>query len=100
GLDYRWLAINNAAVREFDRIFGVRPKAGDHMLDLLADQPEHQRAVKAVWSRALDGEEFTEISAFGDPSRDSRFYEMRFNTLRGHDGARIGAYQFVYDVTE
>ena len=25
---------------------------------------------------------------------------MRFNTLRDRDGNRIGAYQFVYDVTE
>jgi len=33
-------------------------------------------------------------------SRDRRAYEMRFNTLRDRDGGRIGAYQFVYDVTE
>ena len=70
------------------------------MLDLLASQPEHQAAVKAVWSRALAGEEFTEIGEFGDPERDRRAYEMRYNTLRDRDGNRIGAYQFVYDVTE
>ena len=99
-LDYRWLAINNAAANEFERIFGVRPKAGDSMLDLLAAQPDHQRDVKAVWSRALSGEEFTAIEEFGDPARDRRAYEMRFNTLRDRDGNRIGAYQFVYDVTE
>ena len=99
-LDYRWLAINRAAADEFERIFGVRPRVGDSMLDLLASQPEHQAAVKAVWSRALAGEEFTAIEEFGDPSRDRRAYEMRFNTLRDRDGNRIGAYQFVYDVTE
>ena len=70
------------------------------MLDLLASQPEQQAAVKAVWSRALAGEEFTEIGEFGDPGRDRRAYEMRYNTLRDRDGNRIGAYQFVYDVTE
>ena len=53
-----------------------------------------------MWSRALAGEEFTAIEEFGDPSRDRRSYEMRFNTLRDRDGSRIGAYQFVYDVTE
>ena len=31
-LDYRWLAINRAAVDEFERIFGVRPRVGDNML--------------------------------------------------------------------
>ncbi len=62
--------------------------------------PSIRRAVQAVWSRALAGEEFTAIEEFGDPARDRRAYEMRFNTLRDRDGHRIGAYQFVYDVTE
>jgi PAS domain S-box-containing protein len=99
-LEYRWLAVNHAAAAEFERIFGKRPRVGLSMLDLLADQPEHQAAVKASWSRALAGEEFTTIEEFGDPARDRRFYEMRYNTLRDRDGKRIGAYQFVYDVTE
>jgi signal transduction histidine kinase/CheY-like chemotaxis protein len=99
-LDYRWLAINEAAANEFSRIFGIRPRAGDSMLDLLAHQPQHQQAVKTVWARAIAGEEFTEVGEFGDPARDRRSYEMRFNTLRDRDGRRIGAYQFVYDVTD
>ena len=99
-LDYRWLAINRAAANEFERLFGIRPKVGDRMLDLLADQPEHRDAVKAVWSRALNGEEFTQVDEFGDRTRVRRAYEMRFNTLRDRHGNRIGAYQFVYDVTE
>ena len=70
------------------------------MVELLASQPEQQAAVKAVWSRALGGEEFVEIGEFGDPARDRRFYEMRYSTLRDRNGMRIGAYQFVYDVTE
>jgi PAS domain S-box-containing protein len=99
-LDFRWLAINRAATDEFERIFGVRPKIGDSMMDVLASQPEHQAAVKAVWGRALGGEEFVEIGEFGDPARDRRSYEMRYSTLRDGHGVRIGAYQFVYDVTE
>jgi signal transduction histidine kinase len=43
---------------------------------------------------------FTATEEFGDPARDRRAYEMRFNTLVDRDGRRIGAYQFVYDVTE
>jgi PAS domain S-box-containing protein len=99
-LDFRWLAINQAAADEFERIFGIRPKVGDSMMELLASQPEHQAAVRAVWSRALGGEEFMEIGEFGDPARDRRFYEMRYRTLREGNGVRIGAYQFVYDVTD
>jgi PAS domain S-box-containing protein len=99
-LNYRWLAINRAAASEFERLFGVRPRVGDQMLALLASQPESEREVRRVWDRALAGEAFTEIAEFGNPARDRRAYEMRFNPLRDRDGGRIGAYQFVYDVTE
>ena len=99
-MQYRWLAINRSAADEFERIFGKRPRIGLGMLDVLADQPSHRSAVQAIWSRALAGEEFTAVEEFGDPSHDRRFYEMRFNTLRDAKGQQIGAYQFVYDVTD
>ena len=99
-LDYRLLAINLAAIEEFQQLYGVRPAVGDHLLELLADQPEHQKAVRESWSRALSGEEYIEIKEFGDPSRRRGAYEVRFNILRDRDGHRIGAYQFVYDVTD
>ncbi|HEY5756749.1 MAG TPA: response regulator [Steroidobacter sp.] len=98
--NFRWLAINRSSADEFERIYAIRPKVGESMLDALADKPEHQAAVRAVWARALAGEEFTEIAEFGDPSRDRRFYEMKYNSLRDKEGRLIGAYQFTYDVTE
>ena len=97
GMDFRWLAINRASADEFEAVFGVRPQAGESMLDCLADQPEHQAAVRAVWSRVLGGEQFTEIGEFGATER--RCYEMKYNVLRDADGRQIGAYQFAYDVT-
>jgi PAS domain S-box-containing protein len=99
-LEYRWLAVNRAAANEFERVFGRRPQAGTSMLDLLADHPEHEAAIKALWSRALSGEAFTTIEALGDPACDQRYYEMKFSILRDKDGRHIGAYQFVYDVTD
>jgi PAS domain S-box-containing protein len=98
-LNFRWLAINRASADEFERIFGKRPGVGLSMLDLLEDQPEHQAAVRAVWARALSGEEFVEVGVFGMPERRRRHYEMRFRNLYDEEGRRIGAYQFVYDVT-
>lgn len=99
-LDFRWIAINAASRDEFERIFGVRPQVGQSMLDVIAHMPEQRESVRRVWERALAGEEFTEIGQFGDPSRHPRYYEMKFNTLLDEHGRRIGAYQFVYDVTE
>ena len=99
-LDYRWLAINKASADEFERIYGVRPKAGDSMLELLAGRTEDRAAVKAIWARALAGEAFTTIGSFGDPARRRRHYEMKFNVLKDARGGLLGAYQFVYDVTD
>ncbi|RRV07573.1 response regulator [Pseudomonas sp. v388] len=97
---YRWLAVNGSAAREFERLFGVLPKIGDNMLELLADSPDTQSTMQARWARALGGEEFIEISHFDDSSDASRHYETRFSTLRNAEGEQIGAYLFAYDITE
>ena len=99
-LNFNFLGINKASADEFERIYGVCPRVGDNMLELLADKPQHRTAVEAIWSRALAGEEFTETAEFGDSDLDRRFYEMKYNSLRDQQGRLIGAYQFVYDVTE
>ncbi len=99
-LDFRFVALNRAGADEFERLYGVRPHVGESILDLLDHKPDHRFMVKHVWARALAGEEFTETAQFGDASGGQRFYEMKFNTLRDRDGRRIGAYQFVYDVTK
>lgn len=99
-MDLNWLAINRASAEEFSRIFGVTPKVGDNMLAILSHLPEQQAAVRGVWRRALGGEAFTEVSEFGAPDREPRHYEMKFNPLYDEAGRQIGAYQFVFDVTE
>jgi PAS domain S-box-containing protein len=99
-LNYRYLAVNRACADEFARVFGVRPKVGDSMLELLQDRPELQAEVKAMWGRALAGAQFTAVEEFGDPNLDRRYYEMKFNSLRDRSGKIIGAFQFVYDVTD
>jgi signal transduction histidine kinase len=95
----RWIAVNRASARHFERVYGVRPKVGDSLLDVLADKPGHLAVLKALWQRALGGEQFTQIQELTDPE-GPRFYEMKFNSLRDRDGNRIGAFQFVYDVTK
>src|ERR1700678_1844860 len=50
GRDYRILAINRATADDFEKIYGVRPKVGDHLVNLLSDRPEHQSDVHKYWS--------------------------------------------------
>jgi len=99
--NYRWLAINRAAGREFARVFAIRPPvAGDSMDQVLADRPGPLGRLKARWARALAGEEYIEVNQVEEVSGRQRSYEMRFRALRDEKGALIGAYQFVQDVTE
>jgi len=98
--DLRWLAINEASAKEFERIYGVRPQAGDRMPDALAHMPEHAVEVEGIWRRAIAEAPFVEIAQFGSDGRDRRFYEMRFYPLLDEASQRIGAYQIVYDVTD
>ena len=99
-LNYDILAINTANADEFERIYGIRPRPGDNMLDLLADQPDHQAQVRATWGRGLAGEEVTLVEEFGNSKFAKAFYEISFRPLRDAAGHRIGCYQFVRDVTE
>jgi signal transduction histidine kinase/CheY-like chemotaxis protein len=98
--NFRILAINKAAIEETERVTGKRPKVGDDKLELVADNPDLLRKVRAVWQRAVDGEAFTETAEVEDPRRGTRYYEMKFSPLFGPTGRQVGAYQFAYDVTD
>ena len=98
-LDFRCLAINRAAIEEFGRLFGERPVVGQSVLDLLSDDNEHQRALRANWIRALEGQEFTEVVTIAGPAAERRSFEIRYNQLRNRDGVQIGAFLFASDVT-
>ncbi|MCQ9426778.1 PAS domain-containing protein [Pseudomonas sp. LJDD11] len=95
--NYRWLAINAVAVWEFERLYGVKPQVGESILDALQGQPEVREKVRKLWGRVLAGEEFIEITHFGE---QHRHYEIRYSSLRDADGQPVGAYLFAYDISE
>ncbi len=97
--EFRILAINRACADEFERVYGRRPQVGDHLLELLDPWPDHQAEVRAAWTRALDGDAFVDELEFGEASLSRRWYELHFHPLFASDGRRIGAYQFVYEIT-
>jgi len=97
---FRWLAMNKAASKAFEQVYGVRPMIGASMLDVLNHLPEHREHVRRTWSRALAGEEFTLLDEFGDGQLSKRWFELNFNVLRDAAGHQIGAYQIAHDVTE
>jgi len=94
------LAINTATQLELRRVYGMNAKAGDDLLQLLNHRPGQRKHVRATWARALAGEAFLMVTELVDPGGTQRSYEMRFQPLRDAAGKLLGAYQFVYDVTE
>jgi PAS domain S-box-containing protein len=98
-LDARWVAINGAATREFKRLFGVTPKVGSRLFDVLDAHSRDRETLQRIWSRALGGDDFSEVVALG-PEDAPRHYEMHMSMLYDAGGNRIGAYQFAYDVTD
>jgi PAS domain S-box-containing protein len=97
---FRFLAINPAAQRDYQRVFGVQPAIGMSLLELLSGQPEHRAAARQVWERALSGEAFDQLTWWGDEASDRRAYEMRFRPVRDEAGEVTGAYLLGRDVTE
>jgi PAS fold len=77
------LAINDANAAEYEKTYGFRPRVGDCLADLMADQPELREPLLALWSRALAGEAFTVTEQFGEPALQRRYYEMSLRPLRG-----------------
>src|SRR5262249_10879905 len=98
--DFRILAINDANIAEYEKIYGFRPKVGDSLAELMADRPELGEPVLALWSRALAGEASTVTEQLGDPALQCRYYEITLRPLRDSTGEIIGAYQFSTDTTE
>ncbi len=92
------LAINKAALHEFEKLYGVRPRVGDSMPRLL-NLPRERALAEAAWSRALRGDSFVETVELGDESRGRCWYELHFQPLYSSSGQLLGAFQFGYDIT-
>ncbi len=98
--DFRFQAVNAAAVADYERFFGAKVKVGDTMHEVLAHAPEELERALAIWGRALNGESIDETSWWSAPGLPSRAYEMQFRPLRDLEGRQVGAYLFGREVTD
>jgi PAS domain S-box-containing protein len=98
--NFQYSAANQAYKNEFKRIFGEEVQVGSNLIEALAHLPEEQKNATDLWQRALNGETVDVIAEFGDPSRDRRFFDLRFYPIRDEHGNVIGAGEIATDVTE
>lgn len=93
-LNYNFIAVNEACKREFRHIFGKHLKTGINLKESLAHLPEEQEKAMAIWSRALQGEEFTVVQEFGADEKTRNKYELTFSPIYDEKNQLIGAAQF------
>ncbi len=97
-VDYRLIAFNKAHNDEFRRVNGFDTKIGDVFPDLFAaDQCD---VMRDLMTRALSGESFTVVEAFGRPELGLPCWEISYTPLRDESGRVVGAFHQATDISE
>lgn len=99
-MDCRLLAINDAGIAQYKRMYGANVMIGDSLPELLKGAPAQMAAIVGLWRRALGGEAFTVQQEFDASASQPCSYEMRFEVLRGSDDMQIGAFMTAVDITD
>ncbi|HEY9605838.1 MAG TPA: histidine kinase dimerization/phosphoacceptor domain -containing protein, partial [Allocoleopsis sp.] len=73
---------------------------GTSLIETLAHLPEEQAKAIELWKLALSGQEFTAIQEFGDITRDRKYYEISFSSIRDDSGKLLGSAQIARDISD
>ena len=95
---FRYIYFNEAYRLEFKALWGIDLELGASMIDLLEPWPDDLQNARALWSRALGGDSFTDTVRFG-PAPLSKVYELRYHPIHDKSGRRLGAAHMVRNVT-
>lgn len=96
-VDYRYLAFNQNHKKTMKVIWGADIEIGSNMLDYITDSSDREKA-KRNFDRALTGENFAIVEAYGDNNLQRRYYEDHYSPIRGEDGSSIGLTVFLFDI--
>jgi PAS domain S-box-containing protein len=95
---YRYTAFNENHLRTMKQIWGVDITPGNSMLEYISD-PDDRKKAKINFDRALSGESFTLVEAYGDTMLERRWYEDIYNPVADENGKVIGLTLFLTDIT-
>lgn len=96
--EYRLIAFNKAHNDEFRRVNGFDTKLGDVFPDQFI--PEQAETMRALMARALSGERFTVVAAFGRPEYGQPAWEITYTPLRDEADQVVGAFHLATDISE
>ena len=98
--EYRYLAFNKAHKQTIKAIWGKDVEVGVDMLDFTKAVHDDFVKAKAQFDRALAGEHFVVIDAYGEERLSRRTYRNAYGPLVDQDGTIIGLQCFLSDVTD
>lgn len=96
--EFRLIAFNKAHNDEFRRVNGFDTKLGDIFPDQFI--PEQRDKMRAQMARALTGERFTLVEAFGRPEYGQPAWEITYTPLHDEKGQIIGAFHLAFDISD
>ncbi len=96
---YRYIFFNENHRQIMKQIWGADIALGNSMLEYIKN-PEDCLKAKINFDRALSGESFTLVEAYGDTALDRRYYEDIYNPVIDGNGDVIGLTLFLTDITE
>ena len=97
--DYRYLAFNQNHQKTMLAIWGADIEIGANMLDYIT-YPADRNKAKLNFDRALAGEHFVIIEAYGDDDLQRRYYEDHYSPIREEGNSFIGLTVFLFDITD
>jgi PAS domain S-box-containing protein len=96
---YRYIAFNENHRHTMKQIWGVDIALGISMPEYISNPDDRKKAI-VNFDRALSGESFTLVEAYGDTALERRWYENAYNPITDPNGSIIGLTLFLTDVTD
>ncbi|WP_410483059.1 PAS domain S-box protein [Sphingobium sp. KCTC 72723] len=96
--EFRLIAFNKAHNDEFRRVNGFDTKLGDIFPDQFI--LEQRAKMRVQMARALTGERFTLVEAFGRPEYGQPAWEITYTPLHDEHGQIIGAFHLALDISD
>lgn len=90
-LDLTLLYCNRPFIQQFASAFGVAPRPGDNLTQLLASHPNERRLMERLWQRAFERDRFVVEMPFTRQQRDLPVYEFHYRRLTNDMKQTTGA---------
>jgi PAS domain S-box-containing protein len=97
--EYRYLAFNENHRQTMAAIWSVEIRVGHSMLDYISREDDREKA-RQNFDRALAGEHFTLVEAYGEEGLSRRYYEDVYSPIVDEQGSVIGLTLYLTDITE